>query len=98
MEPPRLVLEEVTDPVEIERFRARHQQFRANTAWLEANWEHLTPQAFGKFIAVAGQEAFLASSPQEAWAWAKATHPEDEGPLVEFVLPPTGPRIYANRW
>ncbi|HQU41717.1 MAG TPA: hypothetical protein PK867_02850 [Pirellulales bacterium] len=98
MAPPRLIVEEVTDPVEVERFRVRHNQFRANAAWLESNWSQLTPQAFGKFVAVAGQEAFLANSSNEAWAWARATHPEDDGPLVEYVLPPTGPRIYANRW
>ena len=52
----------------------------------------------GKFVAVAGQEAFIADTPEEAWAWAAKTHPEDDGALIRHVRVGQGPRIYANRW
>ena len=97
MEQPKLVVEEVTDPDEIARIHAQHAQAQRNGDWLESHWNDVLPQAFGKFIAIAGQEAFIADSPKEAWAWARAAHPEDRGALVEYVLPPGGPRFYANR-
>lgn len=92
-----VTVEEVTDPVEIKRIHSQHEHFRRNAAWLESHWRDVTPHAFGKFIAVAGAEAHIADSAEAAWAWADAAHPEDSGPLVEYVLPPNGPRIYASR-
>lgn len=97
MEPTPLIVEDVTDPVEIARIHAVIGQAERNSAWLESHWDDLLPEAHGKFIAIAGQEAYIASSAEEAWAWAKRMHPDDVGALVEFVLPPGGPRFYANR-
>jgi hypothetical protein len=85
--------EEVTDPVEIARFRAQHAQYKRNSDWLQAHWPELLPQALGKFIAVAGQEPFLADTGEEAWRLAKTAHPEDNGTLCQYVLPRQGPRI-----
>ena len=45
----------------------------------------------GKFVAVAGQEAFIADTPEEAWAWATKTHPEDDGALIRHVRVGQGP-------
>jgi hypothetical protein len=45
-------------------------------------------------LAVAGQEPFIADTPEEAWAWVDATHPEDDGAMVQYVRPEKGPRIY----
>jgi hypothetical protein len=97
MSEPQFVIEEVTDPAEIARFRAQHQRFQRNCDWLQAHWADLLPQALGKFLAVAGQEAFLADTPEEAWALAEAAHPEDDGVFCHYVRPERGPRIYANR-
>lgn len=47
-----------------------------NEEWLEAHWAEVLPQARGKFLAIAGQEAFIADTPAEAWAWVDAVHPE----------------------
>lgn len=90
-------LEEVDDPAESARFASVYERFRLNADWLESHWQDLLPQALGKFIAVAGEEAFLCDSAEEAWFWAAAKHPEDSGALVEYVLPAGGPRFYANR-
>ena len=94
---PRFVIEEVTDPVAIARHREHAARARRNSNWLQAHWEDVLPQARGKFLAVAGQEAFIADTPEEAWAVAEAAHPEDDGVLVQYVFPNTWPRIYAHR-
>lgn len=95
---PQLTIEEVTNPVEVARFRAIHEQAERNSAWLEAHWEDVLPQARGKFLAVAGQEVFIANTPEEAWTWAETTHPEDKGAIVQYVREGKGPRFYGNRW
>lgn len=97
MGPEPLVLEEVTDPVEIAQIHSDLEQAKRNADWLETHWDDLLPAAFGKFIAVAGQEAHIADSPEEAWTWAGSAHSDDAGAFVEYVLPPGGPRYYANR-
>jgi hypothetical protein len=93
----RLIFEEVTDDGEIARLQAQRQKALANRAWLEAHWETLLPEARGKFIAVADQEAFVADTPDRAWEWVDSAHPEDDGALVQYIQPLEGPRFYANR-
>lgn len=79
MDESKFIIEEVTDPVESARHRAEDEQAKRNLDWLQAHWADALPQARGKFLAVAGQEAFIADTPREAWAWAAATHPADRG-------------------
>jgi hypothetical protein len=92
----KFVIEEVTDPNEIARARAQSERHRRNTDWLQAHWAEVLPQARGKFLAVAGQEAFIADTPAEAWAWVDTMHPEDNGAIVEYIRLEKGPRIYAG--
>ncbi len=94
---PKFIIEEVTDPVEVARFRAHMERFRRDLDWLQNHWADLLPQALGRFVAVAGQEAFIADTAQEAAAMAEAAHPEDAGVYVHYVRPERGPRIYASR-
>jgi hypothetical protein len=94
---PKFLIEEVDDPDEIARAKAQFARHRLNSDWLQAHWPELLPAARGKFIAVAGQEAFIADNPEEAWDMAEAAHPEDDGILAQYVRPERGPRIYANR-
>ena len=98
MTEPIFTIEEVSDPVENALCKAQHLQFKSNSDWLQTHWGDLLPQVRGKFVAVAGQEAFVADTPEEARRLAKATHPEDNGLLCQYVFPHKGPRIYANRW
>jgi hypothetical protein len=93
----KLELEEVTDPDEIARHREGDEYFRRNSDWLASHWGDLLPGARGRFVAVAGQEAFIADSPDEAIAMAKAAHPDDPGLLIRYVIPERGWRIYAHR-
>jgi hypothetical protein len=95
---PLVIIEEVSDPREIARSRAQHERFQQNSKWLQSHWSDVLPQARGRFLAVAGQEAFVADTPKDAWAMAEAAHPEDNGAFVQYVRPERGPRIYANRW
>ena len=96
-EEPTVVIEEVTDPPEIARHKAWHEKARRNSDWLETHWHEVLPQARDKFLAVAGQQAFIGDTIQEAVAKAKAAHPDDEGLLAQYVRPGGGPRIYTPR-
>lgn len=97
MEEPRFTIEAISDPEAIARSRTQHERALRNSHWLESHWPDVLPQARGKFLAVAGQEAFIADSAADAWAWAAAAHPDDNGALVQYVFPNTAPRIYAHR-
>ena len=93
-----LVLFDVeTDPEQLAQIHARGQRARRNSEWLQAHWGDLLPQARGRYVAVAGQEAFIADTHDDAWAMAKAAHPDDDGALSQYVPYARGPRIYANR-
>jgi len=92
-----IIMEEVTDPTVVAQSRVQHERGRRNSDWLQAHWPDLLPQALGKHLVVAGQEAFIADTSEEAWAMAKAAHPDDDGAICQYVLPHRGPRIYANR-
>jgi hypothetical protein len=94
---PKLVVKEKTEPTYVEQARAQLQQGRRNSEWLAAHWAELLPRIRGRHVAVAGEEAFVADSPEEAWAMAKAAHPDDNGAIMQFVFAETHPRIYANR-
>jgi hypothetical protein len=98
MEEPQFSIEEVNDPVEIARARAQDERARRNSDWLQAHWADFLPQAYGKFLVVAGQEAFLADTPEQAWAAAQAAHPDDDGAFIQYLRPGRGPRIYASCW
>ena len=97
MEVPKLTVEENNDPVHYAEVCALHERTMRNTTWLAAHWPDLLPGARGRFVAVAGQEAFVADSPEEAWKLAKAAHPDDDGAIMQYVRKEIYPRIYASR-
>jgi len=92
----QLIMDLVDDPAEITRTHAQHERANRNDEWLQMHWGDVLPQARGKFLAVAGQEAFIADTFEEAWAKARAAHPDDDGALCQYVFPSRGPRIYAH--
>ena len=97
MAEPTCIIEEVYDPNVVARAHAQDARHRQNSEWLQTHWADVLPQARGKFLAVAGQEPFIADTPAAAGAWVDATHPEDDGAIVQYIRPDTGPRIYADR-
>jgi hypothetical protein len=92
-----VVIGSIDDPAECAKIHAQIERGKRNFEWLANHWPDLLPQARGKFVAVASQEAHVADSAEKAWAWAKATHPEDDGAIVQYVRLERGPRIYAYR-
>jgi hypothetical protein len=97
MTKPDFVIATIDDPTRVEAAHAQLERGRRNLDWLAEHWKDLLPQARGRFVAVAGQEAHVAESAADAWAWAKTVHPEDDGALVQYVRREQGPRIYAYR-
>ena len=43
------------------------------------------PHALGKFVAVTGEEAFFAATPEQTWVWAAENHPEDDTATVQSL-------------
>jgi hypothetical protein len=98
MDTPSFIIEEITDPNEIARSKALAAKVDPNLDWLETHWANLLPQARGKYVAVAGREAFVAESSAEAIRLARLAHPEeDEGLVIRYVRLHQGPRLYGNR-
>jgi hypothetical protein len=93
-----IIMEVVTDPAVVEKTRAQHERANRNSDWLQGHWPDVLPQARGKFLAVAGQEAFIADTFEEAWANARTAHPDDDGAMCRYVFASRGPRIYAHHW
>ena len=91
-----LVMEEVTDPVEIAAARARWERAERNSAWLQAYVPEVYCRHRGKFICVAGAELFVADTPEAVFALAKAAHPEDDGRLLRYIPKEKVARIYAH--
>src|SRR5262245_9411489 len=80
-----LPFEIVTDPAEIAAARAQRERFDRNAAWLQANAEWVYRDNRGKCICIAGEELFVADTPEAALAAAAAKHPDDDGRFVHYV-------------
>jgi hypothetical protein len=93
----RIVYTETTDPTVAAKARIAHDQAERNTDWLQLHWDEIVPPNLGKYLAVAGGEAFVAGTFDAAYALAHTAHPEDEGILVRHLIPWNGPRIHAHR-
>jgi hypothetical protein len=95
---PKLEVEFGSPPTgaEADAIRAWEEQARRNSQWLQTHWDQLLPQALGMFLAVAGEEAFIADTAPGAWRWADEKHPQDDTATVQYVNPRIGPRVYAN--
>jgi hypothetical protein len=94
--PPPVVMEEVTDPVQIAQARAQRERFDRNWAWLQAH----TSEAYaylGKCICIAGEELFVSDTTGEVLSLAAAAHPEDDGRFTMYVPRERMARIYAAR-
>src|SRR2546425_8453388 len=91
-----LVMAEVTDPEELAKARARRERFSRNSAWLQAHATEIYTRYRGKCICVAGEELFVADTPEEVIAQARAAHPEDDGSLIRYIPREKLARIYEN--
>lgn len=82
-----------TDPAEIAASIERRAHFKRNSDWLKEHASEVFTLYRGKSICIAGQEVFAADRAADAWAMAKAAHPEDKGIYSRFIPLAKGPRI-----
>lgn len=92
----KVVMEEVTDPVELSAARAQREQFDRNSEWLQAHATEVYSAHRGKCICIAGGDLFVADTASEALAQATAAHPHDKGRFVHYIPHEKVPRIYAH--
>jgi hypothetical protein len=90
-------MEEVTDPEELAKARAQDERFERNSTWLQAHIAEIYSQYRGKCICIAGEELFVADTPQEVIDLASAAHPEDNGKLLRYIPREKVARVYAHR-
>ena len=94
---PTVIMEEVTDPEELAKARAQRERFDRNSAWLQAHASEIYSRYRGKCICIAGEELFVADTPEETYALGTAAHPEDDGSFVLYIPREKLARIYANQ-
>ena len=92
-----IIMEEVTDPEEVAKARARRAQFDRNSEWLQTQVAEIYAKHRGKVICIAGQELFIGDTVEEAIDQARAAHPEDEGMFTRYIPKEKAIRIYANQ-
>ena len=91
-----LVMEIVTDEEELAKARAQDARFEKNCAWFESRAAEIYPKHRGKCWCVAGQELFVADTPAESLALAKAAHPDDDGRFTGYIPKERTCRVYAH--
>ena len=60
-----VVMEDVTDPEELAKAQAQRERFDRNSAWLQAHVAEIYSRYRGKCICIAGEELFVADTPEE---------------------------------
>jgi hypothetical protein len=91
-----IVLEEVTDPVELAEAQIQREQFDRNCARLKAHASEVYTKHRGRCICIAGEELFVADTASAAVAQATVAHPDDKGRFVHYIPKEKVPRIYAH--
>jgi hypothetical protein len=87
-------MEEITDPKEIAASKARRKKFERNFAWLQVHAAEVYEQHRGKCLCIAGEELYVADTPQAAISLATAAHPEDDGWFFHYVPQEKVARVY----
>jgi hypothetical protein len=95
--PTPITMSIVTDPIELAKAREQDERFERNWAWFTARASEIYSKHRGKCLCVAGQELFVADTPAEVLALAKAAHPDDNGRFTRYIPLERTARIYAHR-
>src|SRR5215468_4462995 len=93
---PPIIMEEVTDPVELQKAREQDERFERNWSWFEAHAAEIYSQHRGKCICIAGEELFIADKAEDVLALASAAHPEDDGRFTRYIPRERMARIYVT--
>ena len=88
------MMEEVTDPQQLAEARARRARFDRNEAWLQTHVAEIYRCHRGKYVCIAGEELFVADTPQEIDRLVSEKYP-DELAHVRYVQREKRDRIYA---
>jgi hypothetical protein len=91
------LVEEVTNSEQLAEAREQRERYARNIAWLRTRSGEIFSRYRGKCICVAGEELFVADTPGEALALAKAAHPEDNGWYLRYIPREKVARIYAGQ-
>jgi hypothetical protein len=89
-------MEEVTDLEELTKARAQRQRFDRNFAWFKEHAAEIFARARGKCICIAGEELFIAETPEAVMTLAQVAHPDDDGSFMQYIPREKLTRIYAN--
>lgn len=92
-----VVMEEITDPIQLEEARVRRERFERNWAWFDAHAAEIYVSHRGKCLCIAGEELFVADTAEEVLAMAIAAHPEDDGRFTRYIPRERMERIYADQ-
>lgn len=94
--PETIEMIEASDPDDIAAAQKRREQFDRNSDWLVAHFaEVYTPENRGKFICIAGEQAFVGDVVNDAVGRATAAHPSDHGWFTRYIPQEKVPRVYA---
>ena len=94
---PSVVMEDVTDPLELARARAQDERFNRNWAWFEGHAAEWYARHRGKCLCISGQELFVGDTTEEVLALASAAHPEDDGRFARYIPRDKMARVYAHQ-
>jgi hypothetical protein len=86
---PRGTVMRITDPDENARLWDAHSRFLRNVDWLFSHWPTVLPQGRGKYVAVAGEEPFIADTYAEARRLAEMAHPDESCGIFVHRIPAT---------
>jgi hypothetical protein len=90
-----IVMEEVLDPKELAKAPVQDERYKRNFTWFQAHAAEIFTRYRGKCICIAGEEQFVADTPEEAMAQAMAAHPNDDGSFMHYIPKQKVARIYA---
>ena len=94
--PSPIVIEEVSDPVELAKARAQDERFARNWAWFESHASEIYASHRGKCVCIAGEELFVADTPEQVLAAAVAAHPGDDGRFTRIIPREKVTRVYVG--
>lgn len=91
----QVVMEEVTDPIELAKAQAQRERFDRNWIWFKVRATEIYERFRGQCVVIAGEEPFAAATAKEAWALAAAAHPKDDGSFIISIPKEKAVRVYG---
>ena len=90
------VMEDMLDPAALAQARVQDERYKRNFACFQAHATEIFTRQRGKCICIAGEELFVADTPEAVIAQAMAVHPEDDGSFIHYIPRQKVARVYAH--